>query len=171
MTDIDRRLLIGGLAVAGATLASTQARSQTKVLEMKDIKKEAEISCLYHCDFGDPGRVRQMITNINNHLAAYDYDAFKIKILVVTHAQGIKPFIDNFEGTPWSKDAPAPDLLERYEGMAKFGVDVLLCRTSFASNKIDISKARSAPFIKQVPSGVAALGDLQAKGFGYIKIG
>ena len=37
--------------------------------------------------------------------------------------------------------------------------------------KIDIGKARSAPYIKQVPSGVAALGDLQAKGFGYIKIG
>jgi uncharacterized protein len=51
------------------------------------------------------------------------------------------------------------------------GVEVFLCRITFTRNKIDENKARAEAFIKRVPSGVAALGELQAKGFGYVKVG
>lgn len=171
MPDIDRRHLVSGLALAGGLAAATAARAAPAPIDPKTIKKETDIACLYHCDFGDPARVRQMITNINNHLSVYDFDPFKIKILVVTHSQGIKPFIDNFEGTPWAKDTPDPELLPRYAGLAKFGVEVMLCSITFKVNKIDLAKARSDSFIKLVPSGVATVAELQSKGFAYIKIG
>jgi uncharacterized protein len=171
MARLNRRHLMGGLALAGATVAASRATAGTTTVDLKDLKKEVDLSCIYHCDFGDPARVRQMITNINNHLSIYDFDPFKIRIVVVAHGQGIKPFLTDLEGTPWAKDAPDPELFARYDGLAQYGVDVLLCRITFKNNKIDLAKARAAPFIKLVPSGVATLGDLQAKGFAYIKVG
>lgn len=168
---IDRRHLLTGLALAGGVVAASTARAEPAVLDLKTVKKETDIVCVYHCDFGDPSRVRQMLTNINNHLSVYEFDLFKIKIVVVAHGQGIKPFLDNFEGTPWSAEKPDPELLPRYAALAKYGVDVLLCRITFKNNKIDEKKARSDSFIKLVPSGVATLAELQAKGFAYIKVG
>ncbi len=171
MSDIDRRHLVSALALTGGLAAASAARAAPGELDLKTLKKETDVACVYHCDFGDPGRVRQMITNINNHLSVYDFDPFKAKIVVVAHGQGIKPFLDSFEGTPWAKDTPDPELIQRYAGLAKFGVDVLLCRITFKNNKIDEAKARSDSFITLVPSGVATLAELQAKGFAYIKVG
>ncbi len=178
MTGIDRRDVLTGLAVASAltaTAAKAQAQSnapqQSRALDLKALKKDTDIACVYHCDFGDASRVGQMITNIDNHLSVYDYDPFKAKIVVVAHGAGIKPFLDNLEGTPWAKDAPAPALIERFQGLSKMGVEVYLCQITFKRNKIDTAKARTDDFIKTVPSGVAALAELQAKGFGYIKVG
>src|SRR5262245_22405531 len=167
MSDIARRELLTGLAVAGGALAAqaAAAEAQSGMLDPRSVKKDSEIACAYHCDFGDPGRVGQMITNIDNHLSVYDYDPFKAKIVVVAHGQGIKPFIDNLDGTPWAKDAPAPALFERFQGLAKLGVEVYLCQITFKRNKIDPAKAKVEKFIKLVPSGVAALAELQAKGF------
>lgn len=172
MTGIDRRDVLTGLVIAGALGASASAASaQGRVLDLKSVKKDTDIACVYHCDFGEPARIGQMITNIDNHLSVYDYDPFKAKIVVVAHGQGIKPFLDNYEGTPWTNDTPTPQLIERYKSLARLGVEVYLCQITFKRNKIDAAKARTDEFIRLVPSGVAALAELQAKGFGYIKVG
>lgn len=171
MTDIARRDVLAGLAVAGGALAAQAGAAQAQVLDLKTVKKDTDIACVYHCDFGDPARVGQMITNIDNHMSVYDYDPFKVKIVVVAHGQGVKPFLDNFEGTPWTKDTPVPTLFERFKGLSKMGVEVYLCQITFKRNKIDVAKARKESFIKLVPSGVASVAELQAKGFGYLKVG
>ena len=173
MTGIDRRDVITGLAVAGALTAHAGAASaqQLPTLDMTTVKKDTDVACVYHCDFGEPGRVGQMITNIDNHLSVYDYDPFKAKIVVVAHGQGIKPFLDNLEGTPWAKDKADPQLIERFQGLAKLGVEVYLCQITFKRNKIDLARARTDAFIKLVPSGVATVAELQGKGFAYIKVG
>ena len=172
MSGIDRRDVITGLAVAGALSAQAgAAAAQPGMLDMRAVKKDTDVACAYHCDFGDPGRVGQMITNIDNHLSVYDYDPFKAKIVVVAHGQGIKPFLDNLEGTPWAKETPAPELIERFRGLAKLGVEVYLCQITFKRNKIDLAKARTDAFIKLVPSGVATVAELQGKGFAYVKVG
>ena len=171
MTDMLRRDLLAGAALAGGALAAANARAETGVAEIGSLKKETDVACVYHCDFGDAGRVGQMITNIDNHLSVYGYDPFKAKIVVVAHGQGVKPFLADFQGTPWASDAPDPSLYSRFEGLSRMGVEVFLCRITFSRNKMDPAKARAADFIRWVPSGVAALGELQAKGFGYIKVG
>jgi hypothetical protein len=171
MADLKRRDVLAGLAVAGGALAAQASSAQAQTFDLETVKKDTDVACVYHCDFGDPGRVGQMITNIDNHLSVYDYDPFKAKIVVVAHGAGIKPFLDTLDGTPWSKDAPVQNLFERYQGLAKMGVEVYLCQITFKRNKIDVAKARTDGFIRHVPSGVAALGELQAKGFGYIKVG
>ena len=62
-------------------------------------------------------------------------------------------------------------MFERYTGIAKLGVDIFLCQITFKNNKIDLEKARTEPFIKLVPSGVATVAALQSKGFAYVKVG
>lgn len=171
MNGIKRRHLLGGLALSGGLAAMQSATAEPASIGMDAITKEADVACAYHCDFGDPARVGQMITNINNHLSVYENDPFKIKIVVVAHGQGIKPFLTDFQDTPWSKETLPFDLFARYEALGKLGVDAYLCRITFANNKIDLAKAKTAPFIKMVPSGVATVASLQAKGFAYIKVG
>lgn len=171
MKWLERRRLIGGLVLGGGVLAAKSAIGQTIVIDPGAIKKETDLACAYHCDFGDPGRIGQMITNISNHLSAYDNDPFKIKIVVVAHGQGIKPFLNDLDGTPWASETFPAELFARFDGLAKLGVDVYLCQITFTRNKIDPAKSRTAPYIKLVPSGIATVAALQSKGFAYVKVG
>ena len=69
MAEIGRRHLLGGLAVGGGLLAARAALAKPQEIDIAEIKKDADVACAYHCDFGDPSRIGQMITNINNHLS------------------------------------------------------------------------------------------------------
>ena len=171
MAEIGRRHLLGGLAVGGGLLAARAALAKPQEIDMAEIKKDADVACAYHCDFGDAGRIGQMITNINNHLSVYDHDPFRIKIVVVAHGQGIKPFLKDLEGTPWSKDTVPSDIFARYEGLSKFGVEVYLCQITYKRLNIDPARTRKDEFLRFVPSGVATVAELQGKGFAYLKVG
>ncbi|MGE0627486.1 MAG: DsrE family protein [Hyphomicrobiaceae bacterium] len=169
---VDRRHLLGGLAlVGGAAVAARSAKAAVTTLEFKDLKKDTDVACVYHCDFGTPKRISAMARNIGNHLSVYDFDPFKAKVVVVAHSAGIQPFIDSFDGTPWSKETQDKSLFTKFENLSKYGVEVYLCRITFTANKIDLAKVRPASFIKMVPSGVATVAELQGKGYAYLKVG
>lgn len=173
MTDVDRRALITGVVAAGgAALAAGAAFAKPPELSMADMKKEADVACLYHCDFGDDKRYDDMLRNINNHMSVYSFDSSSVKIVIVAHSAGIKYHLKSLAGTPWEKHAPIPDAMtERMRALGKYGVEVYLCKITFERNKLDLSLAREEPYIKLVPSGVATVAALQAKGFGYLKVG
>jgi hypothetical protein len=171
MTRIDRRRLLGGFAVVGTAMAARAAAAEQEILELQDLKKDAEVACLYHCDFADPKRLDQMAGNINNHLSVYGFDPFKLKIVLVAHGVGIKPFLVDLQGTPWSADKVDGAIFDGFASLSKYGVEVYLCRITFRNNKIDLSKARAESWIKIVPSGVATVAELQSKGFAYLKVG
>jgi len=167
---VDRRFLLrlGAWLGAGAFL---KAQANERV-EYKDFKKETPIAVVYHADFGDPNRFGQMLTNISNHLSVYDNDPFKVKIVVVAHGAGVQFFLKDLEGTPWAQaqyDREA--LYARIRQLAQLGVEYYMCEITFARNNIPKDKLRPDEFLKWVPSGVGALGELQAKGYGYIKVG
>lgn len=157
-----------GFAAAATASAAAAAAPQ---IGLADLKKEADIACVYHCDFGDPPRFVQMLTNISNHYSAYGADPFALQIVVVAHGAGVKFFLNSLEGTSWAEEVMVPKIFERIEDVAKNGLKVHLCEITFQRNKIDKSRAREASFISFVPSGVAAVAALQAKGFAYMKIG
>ena len=100
-------------------------------LDFAALKKDTEIACLYHCDFGDPARFGQMLTNMNNHLSVYEFDDMKVKLVIVTHGAGVKFFIDDLAGTPWANDKIDPELYKRFTGLSKFGVEAYLCEITF----------------------------------------
>jgi uncharacterized protein len=168
----NRRDVIRGLTASGAVLAAAAtARAEPTVLDLAALKKETDVACLYHCDFGDPQRFSQMLQNILNHYSAYDFDSFKLKVVVVAHGAGLKFFLDDLTGTPWEKDKIAPDLYHRFVGLTKYGVEGYLCQITYRRLNIDPAKTKKDAFLKFVPSGVATAAELQSKGFAYIKVG
>jgi|SRR5215475_3564295 len=176
MNEIDRRhvvraLVTGGAAIGAAITAQETAGAAPAALAMKDLKKETEAACVYHCDFGDTMRFSQLLRNIGNHLAVYNNDPNVLKIVIVAHSAGIKFFLADLVGTPWAEDQIDPELNKRMNALSQLGVEVYLCRVTFASLKIDPAKARSDSYIKFVPSGIATAAALQGKGFAYLKVG
>jgi intracellular sulfur oxidation DsrE/DsrF family protein len=170
MDEIDRRALIGAAALAGAATVSPALASQRET-RMADLKKEAEVACIYHLDFGDPARFTQLVTNISNHFSVYGANPFEVQLAIVAHGQGIKFFLEDLEGTPWKDEVAVPKLFERVVDQARNGLKVYLCEITFKRLNIDRAKARTAEFVSFVPSGVAAVAALQSKGFSYIKVG
>ncbi|SME99334.1 hypothetical protein SAMN06265365_11497 [Tistlia consotensis] len=173
--SLNRRDLMVGAAAGGLALAAGPAVAGSgaapRHLGLDQLAKQAEVACLYHCDYGDPKRFAQTLNNINNHYAAYGADPFAIEITLVAHAGGVKFFLADLEGTPWAGESLPPGLFERVEALSKYGFTVRLCETTFRRNKLDPSRARDAEFIAFVPSGVAAVAALQSKGFAYLKVG
>jgi intracellular sulfur oxidation DsrE/DsrF family protein len=171
MSITSRRGFLGAVAASGATLTATQLAAAPTKLDLASLKKDTDIACLYHFDFGDPKRFGQLLTNLNNHLSVYEFDTMRVKLVLVTHGAGVKFFLDDLSGTPWANDTVDPDLYKRFAGLAKFGIEAYLCEITFKRNKIDLAKAKKDSFLKFVPSGVATVAELQAKGYGYIKVG
>lgn len=168
---IDRRHVIGGLVSGGGVAVASAALAKPAELAMKDLKKESEVAVVYHCDFADPQRYSVMLRNINNHLSVYDFDPFETKIVIVAHGGGVAFHLKNREGTSWAGLELDPTLDARMRGLAAYGVEVYLCKITFQLENIDLSKVKDDDYIRLVPSGVATVADLQAKGFSYIKVG
>jgi intracellular sulfur oxidation DsrE/DsrF family protein len=168
----NRREIIGAIAASGAVLATTgRAGANPVALDIASLKKDTDIACLYHCDFGDPRRFSQMLQNMLNHYSAYDFDNFRLKLVIVAHGAGLKFFLDDLSGTPWEKEAINPDIYKRFVGLTKYGAEAYLCQITYKRLKIDPGKTRKDAFLKYVPSGVATVAELQSKGFGYLKVG
>ena len=168
-----RRGLVGLLSVAAAGVGfnTRPAGAATRHIDLSQIKKGPGVSCLYHCDFGDPARFSQVLTNITNHYGAYGNNPQKIKIVIVTHSQSIKFFLSDLTGTPWEKETIDPEIYNRFVRLTDYGLEAYLCQVTFKRLNVDPAKARSAAFLSFVPSGVATVGDLQSKGFAYLKVG
>jgi intracellular sulfur oxidation DsrE/DsrF family protein len=171
MSETTRRGVIGALAASGAALAAPTVSANPAKLDLAALKKDTDIACLYHCDFGDPQRFSQMLQNMLNHYSAYDFDTFKLKLVVVAHGAGLKFFLADLAGTPWEKETINPEIWQRFVGLAKYGVEGYLCQITYKRLKIDPAKTRQDAFLKFVPSGVATVAELQGKGFGYLKVG
>ena len=165
-----RRGMIGALAASSASLATT-ALAAPALLDLNGVKKETDVACVYHCDFGDPRRFAQMLNNMNNHYSAYEFDAFKLKLVVVAHAAGLKFFLEDLSATPWEKETIDPELYKRFTALTKYGAEGYLCQITYKRQNIDMAKTRKDAFLKFVPSGVATVAELQGKGFAYMKIG
>jgi intracellular sulfur oxidation DsrE/DsrF family protein len=165
-----RRGVVGLLAFAVSGFAAAATESN-KRLKFSDLKKFSGTAVLYHVDFGDSVRFAQVLNNITNHYAAYNNEARALKIVIVTHSHGVKYFLNDLQGSPWEKDTIDPAIYNRFVELTKIGLEAYLCEVTFKRLKIDPEKAKVDTSISWVPSGVAAVGDLQAKGYSYLKVG
>ncbi|MET3353134.1 DsrE family protein [Xanthobacter autotrophicus] len=170
MPHFDRRAFLGTMALAGAAAVPVAAQA-AGAIDAKNIVKEADNACLYHCDYGDQNRFAQTLNNISNHYAAYGADPFAIQLALVAHAGGVKFFLDSLSGTQWEKETLDPTFTEKVDALSKNGLKIYLCSLTFERNKIDKEKARKEPYIVFVPSGVATVGMMQNNGFAYLKVG
>ena len=164
-----RRSII--LGAAGGLIAASAAKAAPKALAMTDIKKEGDVACIYHCDYGDNARFAQTLNNISNHYSAYGADPFGLQLAIVAHSVSVKYFLSTLEGTPWKDDKIPADIFERVTALSKNGLKIYICEITFKRLKLDMGLVRDEPFISFVPSGVATVAALQSKGFSYIKVG
>lgn len=163
-----RRSII--LGAAGGLIAAS-AQAAPKALAMSDIKKEGDVACIYHCDYGDQPRFAQTLNNISNHYSAYGSDPFGLQLAIVAHSVAVKFFMSTLEDTPWKDEVIPAETFERITALSKNGLKIYLCEITFTRLKLDKSKVKDAPFISFVPSGVATVAALQSKGFSYLKVG
>lgn len=163
-----RSLLVGA---AGGLVAASAHAAQPPSVTMQDLRKDADVACLYHCDYGDHARFAQTLNNIANHYSAYGADPFGLQLVIVAHSVAIKYFLASLDDTPWKDEAIPPKTFDRVVDLAKNGLKVHLCEITFQRLKVDKSKVFEAPFMSFVPSGVATVAALQSKGFAYLKVG
>lgn len=168
--DASRRALMLAAAASLVTVAAPVAAAPRE-LKLADLKKEADVACVYHCDYGAPARFAQTLTNISNHYSAYGADPFALQIALVAHGPSVKFFLGDLAGTPWKDETIPPDIARQIDDVAKNGLRVHLCEITFSRLKLDKAKVREAEFVSFVPSGVATVAALQTKGFAYLKIG
>ena len=169
MTDLTRRTL--GAAVAATAFAASSASAEPKPVAIESIEKDADHCTVYHLDFGEPRRYSQLLDNVRNHFAYYDFSPMACKIVIVAHSVGIKFFLSDLAGTPWAAETLDPDLAKRMDALGMYGVQVVLCRTTFEKNNIAPARARQAEWLGMVQAGIVTAASLQNKGFAYIKIG
>lgn len=112
-----------------------------------------------------------MLNNIRNHLEAYNFDPLALRLVIVAHAAGIRFFLADLAGTPWSANPVDGDVARRMSALGQYGVLGYLCATTFAKNNLSPERARPETWLRLVPSGVATAGALQSKEFAYLKVG
>jgi len=169
--SMDRRSFFKLTAIAGSIpFLNKFAHAEKRELRYSDFKKETPIAVVYHCDFGQEERFKTMLRNIGNHLSVYDNDPLRIKIVVVAHGPGVKFFMKDLSGSPWEKENINLIELEKLEkNLTVYGVEYYICKITLTRLKLDPSKLHG--YTKIVPSGVGAIGELQSKGYAYIKVG
>ena len=117
----------------------------------------AEIKVVYHLSEGIPQASRAM-GNIRNHLNADP----KVKIVVVSHGQGIDFLLDG--ATTQNNQTFAGSVSE----LVSKGVEFRVCNNTLVSRKISPDKLLMEA--KVVPSGVAEVAKLQAnESFVYLR--
>ena len=117
----------------------------------------AEIKVVYHLSEGIPQASRAM-GNIRNHLNADP----KVKIVVVSHGQGIDFLLDG--ATTQNNQAFAGSVSE----LVSKGVEFRVCNNTLVSRKISPDKLLMEA--KVVSSGVAEVAKLQAnESFVYLR--
>ena len=132
-----RRGMIGALAASGATLCRRRRSPRPRALDMASVKKDTDIACLYHCDFGDPQRFSQMLNNMNNHYSAYEFDNFKLKLVIVAHAAGIKFFLEDLPARRGRKTRSIRRSTSASSALTKYGVEAYLCQITYKRLNID----------------------------------
>ncbi len=166
---MDRRdfLKVGALSL-GVSLAGSVASAKNVRLSFEDMKKEAKVNVIYHADFPQEKRFKTMLRNITNHLSVYDFDPFKIKIVVVSHGAGAKFLLKDLKGTKWAKEPIDQKALRiKMEELLQYGVDFYVCGITVKRAKL---AGKLYDFVKIVPSGVGTVAHLQTLGYAYIKV-
>ena len=163
-------LFISSIPFIGMVRAEGDKKGETlERVKLSELEFDAEKGAVYHCDFGEEDRFHMMLTNIRNHLSAYDYDPFQIKIVVVANGEGLKFFMKTLKGTKWEKESiDTKRAYERASSLTNYEVEFYVCQITIRGLKL--KEENLFEFVKVVPSGVATVSELQYKGFAYIKV-
>lgn len=99
------------------------------------------------------------LRNIQNHINALG--AGNAEVAVVTHGKGIDFLLEDW------KDSAGKSHGDMVQDLANQGVKFNVCRNTLNGRKLDENAVNMNAVI--VPSGVATVGELQLRGYVYVK--
>lgn len=99
------------------------------------------------------------LRNVQNHINALG--AGNAEIVVVTHGKGIDFLLEDW------KDSAGKSQGDMVQDLANQGVVFNVCRNTLTGRKLDENQVNMNAVI--VPSGVATVGELQLRGYVYVK--
>ncbi len=149
-------VLLGGLLLPSRSLAEDQERQ-----------------VVYHCDYGDAGRVDAMLRNIYNLVDYYTINNIAYNVDVVSNSACVQFLLKDVKGTKFEgKKIPrkvAKSIRLRMRSLAEgYGVRFEQCAITLQRTHIDKKKLKS--FVHTTPSGQVRLVELQDRGYAYIKV-
>jgi intracellular sulfur oxidation DsrE/DsrF family protein len=112
----------------------------------------------YHINSNNLKVIGAALRNIQNHINAVGED--KLDIIVVVHSGGHVMF---------RKGKTTPQILAKIKSLKKQGIKFALCANTLRAKKLTLKDMVGITKEEIVPSGVAELGELQMKGYAYIK--
>jgi len=137
-------LMLAGCAASGDKLAAAEnGYHKQKVV--------------YHIN--DSAVAAVALRNVQNHINALG--AGNAEVVVVTHGKGIDFLLEDW------KDSAGKSQGDMVQDLANQGVVFNVCRNTLTGRNIDENKVNMNAVI--VPSGVATVGELQLRGYVYIK--
>jgi len=113
---------------------------------------------VYHVNYGDLKRQKGALRNAQNHINAVGKD--KIDLRVVMHGGGFSML------TAANKDL---ELQNKIVSLKEQGVKFQMCANTIRGKKLDKKQLFGLQDSDIVPSGVAEIAALQAKGYAYVK--
>lgn len=147
-------LVVAVLSLASAGIATAAEKAKPENNSTMEYHKQKVV---YHIN--DAQVADMALHNIQNHINAVGAD--KVEIAVVTHGKGIDFLLDDW------KDANGKNFDDMVQSLASQGVKFMVCNNTLQARKISKEKVNLNATI--VPSGVATLGELQMRGYVYIK--
>ncbi len=152
MAGARRQVLQATVAAAAALLMFTGGTAA-----LAASAKDEPVKVVYHVSEGIE-QATQALRNVRNHLSADP----TVKIVVVTHANGIDFLLDG------AKDKNGNLFDANVQELVKMGVQFRVCKITLERRNIDPKRVIEEATL--VPSGVAEVSRLQAReGFVYLK--
>lgn len=126
---------------------------------------------VYHINYDNPKKQAGALRNIQNHINAVGAENLDLK--VVLHGNGLALLLepDSLEKLTKFKHANANETMTaKIDGLKSQGIEFNVCENTVRGRKVDIDNDLYNVDKKDiVPSGVAEVAYLQAKGYSYVK--
>jgi len=126
---------------------------------------------VYHINYDEPKKQAGALRNIQNHINAVGAENLDLK--VVLHGNGLALLLDpdSLDKLTKFKQANATDTMTaKIDGLKSQGVDFNVCNNTVRGRNVDVEHdLHDVDKEDIVPSGVAEVAHLQAKGYSYIK--
>ncbi len=126
---------------------------------------------VYHINYDNPKKQAGALRNIQNHINAVGAENLDLKVVLHGHGLSLLLEPDALPRVPKFKHANADqNMTAKIDNLKNQGVRFNVCANTIRGRKVDIDgDLYNVDKEDIVPSGVAELAALQAKGYTYIK--
>jgi intracellular sulfur oxidation DsrE/DsrF family protein len=169
LTVLPIALALGASAHAEGMSGATGMAGMVGMAGTAEQPRYAKQKVVYHINYYGPKQQAAALRNIQNHINAVGAENLDMK--VVLHGNGVSLLLypDELDGTKMREANATDEMQARIAGLKQQGVAFNVCANTLKGRKVDTGALYDFGEADIVPSGVAELAHLQARGYTYIK--